>query len=283
MTGRERLGPGRGRGYSGARGGPLRSQTWSAGAGGPLGVMAGGSRAMRLVWNVGSTVLFGLYLWIQLGWMVAVAVLFGIIVHELGHVLTMNALGCGPARMHIVPFFGGLAIPARAAESEFEGVLISLAGPVFGLLAAAPFVALAVALGDPIWVIEALAVATMNLINLAPAPPLDGSHALGPSLARVHPMLERAALVAVGAIAILWALSTSNFIFGLFIGFGVYSALRRRHLRALARRLTRSEWLKALALYAGAAAACVGVAWASLASVGIHPGVAGVLALLRLA
>jgi Zn-dependent protease len=264
---------GRGRGPSGARGGPLRSQS----------LLSNQSPRQRLMMNLVSTALMGAFLWWKLGPMVALAVLVGIFVHEFGHVLAMNALGCGPARMHIVPFVGGAATPARAPATEFKGVLIALAGPVFGLLAAIPFLVAAKLTGELNWVIGALAIAGLNLINLAPAPPLDGSKALGPALARIHPQLERWALILVGAIAVLWAISTRNWIFGLFVGLSVLAAYKRGSVRPWALKLTKAEWRYSLGLYASAVALCLGLGWISLASVGIRTSLLGVLALLGLA
>ena len=254
---------GRGRGPSGARGGPLRAQAMR-------GVQPAVSPQRRLLTDIASTALMGAFLWWRLGPMVAGAVLAGLFVHEFGHVLAMNRLGCGPARMRIVPFVGGSATPARPAATEFKGVLIALAGPVFGLLAAAPFVIAALVTRRPVWVAGALAIAGLNLITRAPAPPLDGSKALGPALARIHPRLERAALIVVGGVAVLWSLDTRNWIFGLFIAMGVYAAYKRRSLRPWARKLTRSEFRVSLGLYTGALVLCLFAGWGSLAAVGLQ-------------
>ncbi|MBS0295363.1 MAG: peptidase M50 [Proteobacteria bacterium] len=243
----------------------------------------GRTRQEQLLMDVVSTVIMAGFLWWRLGPMVAFAVMVGIFVHEYGHVLAMNRLGCGPARFHIVPFVGGAAYPARPASTEFQGVLISLAGPVFGLLAAIPFIIAAAMTGQLIWVIGGLAVAGLNLINLAPAPPLDGSKALGPALARIHPMLEKGALVLVGAVGVLWAIATHNWIFGLFIAIGVAGAFRRDRLRPWALKLTKAEWGYSIGLYLGALVLCLLTAWASVAVVGISPSPLGLLALLGLA
>ena len=263
----------RGRGPSGARGGPLRSQVMRP-------EPAEMSPQRRRLGDIVSTAIMGAFLWWRLGPMVALAVLVGIFVHEFGHVLAMNRLGCGPARMRIVPFVGGSATPARPPTSEFKGVLIALAGPVFGLLAAAPFVIAARATGQIAWVIGALAIVGINLINLAPAPPLDGSKALGPALARIHPRLERWALIVVGAIAVLWALDTRNWLFGAFVAIGVYAAYKRGSLRPWAQKLTRAQFHASLALYTTALALCLVAGWASLAAVGVRPSPRALLGLL---
>ena len=90
------------------------------------------------VWvNLLSTALLAGLLWWRMGWLWALAGIFGLFVHEYGHVIAMNLLGCGPAHIRIIPFLGGAAVPARNPSSEFKSVVIALAGPFFGLLATA--------------------------------------------------------------------------------------------------------------------------------------------------
>src|SRR3569833_2433128 len=127
----------------------------------------GRSRRQQLLMDVVSTVIMAAFLWWLMGPMVAFAVLIGIFVHEYGHVLAMNRLGCGPARLRIVPYVGGAAYPARPAATEFHGVLIALAGPVFGLLAAVPFIVAAAATGEIIWVVDwRLHLGRLRLVHL---------------------------------------------------------------------------------------------------------------------
>ena len=90
--------------------------------------------------------------------------------------------GMGPARIYIIPFLGGLAKARREPKSEWDGVLVSLAGPAFGLLAMIPFVGVWTVLGQGEWLMGAFFIAMINLVNLLPAPPLDGSKALPPTL-----------------------------------------------------------------------------------------------------
>lgn len=229
---------------------------------GPFGAARGDgpqtpSQGGRYVWNlISSLLLLGILAYLM-GPYVAIGGLVGVFVHEYGHVLAMNRLGCGPARIVIIPFLGGAAIPARPAETEFRDVLISLAGPSFGLLAMLPFAGLAVATGNAKWFKAAFFVAFINLLNLAPAPPLDGSKALGPVLARIHPMVEKAALVAVGGAAIWWAASREAWIMAVFLGLGVLQALRQDALRPAAFRLSPGQFGVSIALYVGAALLCI--------------------------
>ncbi|WP_291832196.1 site-2 protease family protein [Brevundimonas sp.] len=218
------------------------------------------------VWALISTLLLGGLIYYWSGSVVIVAaVLFGLLVHEYGHVLAMNRLGMGPARIYIVPFLGGLAKGQRLPVSEWHGVLVSLAGPAFGLLAAIPFYGLYLWSGQVVWLQGVFAIAFINLINLAPAPPLDGSKALGPVLARIHPMLEKVALLAVGALAVLWGVSNGSWLFAGFLALALFSHLRRGAWRPEGRRLSWGEAAKSTGLFVLTTVACVGVGVAALA------------------
>ncbi|WP_298163654.1 site-2 protease family protein [Brevundimonas sp.] len=215
-------------------------------------------KGQSLPWAIASTVLLGGFLWVMSGsWVVAVAALFGLFVHEYGHVLAMNRLGMGPAKIYIIPFLGGLARGQRNPESEWHGVLVSLAGPAFGLLALIPVVGLWFATGDDAWMMGAFFIAMINLVNLAPAPPLDGSKALGPVLARIDPMIEKAALIAMGGLAVWWGLSTGRFILAVFLAIAVLGSLRRGAWRPGEKTLTWPEAGKSLVLFLLTGALCV--------------------------
>ncbi len=217
------------------------------------------------VWAILSTLLMGGFLWLATGsWVVAVAVLFGLFVHEYGHVLAMNRVGMGPARIYIIPFLGGLAKGQRNPKSEWHGVLVSLAGPAFGLLAMLPFVGLWAVTGGGAWLIGAFFIALINLVNLAPAPPLDGSKALGPVLARVHPRLEQAGLLLIGAVVVWWGFTTGRWILAAFLAIALLGHLKRGAWRPMRGLLSWPEAGKSLVLYLLTAVACVAAALGAL-------------------
>jgi Zn-dependent protease len=234
------------------------------------------SRLQTLLWGVASTLLLAGWLGWQMGWRAALAAVFGVFVHEFGHVLVINWAGSGPSRIRIIPFFGGAATMARQPDTELKGVLISLAGPVFGLLATLPFFGLAAWTRDPAWLFGAFVIAGFNLLNLAPAPPLDGSKALGPVLARIHPWLERAALVVVGVVAIAWTFKQGSWLVPLFISLSLVASLRAGRLRPEARPLTWGESALGLALYTLAVVLCGGVLFIAAASAPAIPQVLSV-------
>ncbi|MGV9009471.1 metalloprotease [Brevundimonas sp.] len=216
-------------------------------------------------WALISTLLLGGFIWWVSGsWVVAMAAIFGLFVHEYGHVLAMNAVGMGPARIYIIPFLGGLAKGQRMPVSEWHGVLVSLAGPAFGLLAAIPFFALYLVLGGGEWLLAAVVIAAINLVNLAPAPPLDGSKAIGPVLARIHPMLERVAMIAVGALIVYWGFVTGRWILAAFLAIALYGHLRRGAWRPEGRQLTVKEAVMSVGLFLATGVACAAVGVAAL-------------------
>lgn len=221
------------------------------------------------LWAVISTLLLGGLIWyVTQSGVMAVALIWGLFVHEYGHVLAMNRLGMGPARIYIIPFLGGVAKSQRLPQSEWHGVLVSLAGPAFGLLAAIPFFALFIATGQGMWLLGAAVIAAVNLINLAPAPPLDGSKALGPVLARIHPMVEKLAMLAVGALVVWWGLTTGRWILAAFLAIALIGHLRRGAWRPDGRPLSLRESAFSVGLFVVTTAACAGVGLAALMPLG---------------
>ncbi|MEG1453166.1 metalloprotease [Brevundimonas sp.] len=212
-----------------------------------------------------STLLMVGFLWfLTQSWVIAVSLMFALLVHEYGHVLAMNRLGMGPARIYVIPFLGGLAKATHEPKNEWIGVLVSLAGPAFGLLAMVPLVAIGLATGDGQWMAAAFFVAMLNLINLVPAPPLDGSKALGPVLARVHPQLEKLVLLVIGVAVVVWGITTGRYILAVFLGLAIWGHLSKGGLRSVTGPLSWKQAGLSLGLFVLTAVACGGAAVASL-------------------
>lgn len=217
------------------------------------------ARGQSPFWALVSTALLAGLLWWMGGWIIALAGVIGVFVHEFGHVLVMNRVGMGPARIVIVPFFGGAAVPTRAEPTEYKGLLVSLSGPLFGLLASIPFFALYFVTDQQIWAKGAAFIGFINLLNLAPIPPLDGSKALGPVLARVNPQFEKLAMLLAGAAAIVFGLLEGYFFLAIFVGIAVLGYLKRGSWRPEAQPMTWREAGGGLALYVMALILCAGV------------------------
>jgi Zn-dependent protease len=209
------------------------------------------------IWGMVSTAILAGFIWLSMGPMYALGGVIGIFVHEYGHVLAINRAGMGPGRIHIIPFLGGAASWKSPPDSEYTGALVALAGPAFGMVAALPFLVATKVTGQPEWLKAAFFIAVINLLNLAPAPPLDGSKVLGPVLARIHPMLERAALILVGALAVWWAISTGAYIFAAFVTISLLGAFRQGPIRLPSRPLDAGEAVSLVAFFAATVFLCL--------------------------
>jgi len=242
------------------------SPTFDAGAGPTMR-----SRLANLAWGAISTLILALWVGLWAGPLGALALVGGVFVHEFGHVLVINWAGAGPSTIRIIPFLGGAATMRRAPDSDFKGVLIALAGPAFGLLAALPFALVAEFSGQKSWLVGVFYVGALNLINLAPAAPLDGAKALGPVLGRIHPWLERIMLLVIAVVVLTWALFSGNWLFALVVALGATRAFMMTGAGPAARPLTPAEWLGALALYAVVVGLCAAVTFWALRHGGVEP------------
>lgn len=102
--------------------------------------------------------------------------------HEGGHVFAMKMFGYRDVTMLFIPFLGALATAKKEDASLTEKVVISLAGPIPGLIIG---IGLAIAFsnenpaslnsGNPSWIMPlSWTLIGLNLFNLLPVYPLDG-------------------------------------------------------------------------------------------------------------
>lgn len=106
-------------------------------------------------------------------WQFALAIMYAIGVHELGHVWAMRRTGMPTPGFYFVPLFGGAAIGERS-KTEWQDVFITAMGPSWGLLSAIPPALLYAATGQIFWAGVIALIALVNLFNLLPIFPLDG-------------------------------------------------------------------------------------------------------------
>jgi Zn-dependent protease len=126
------------------------------------------------------------FMWLG-GFWTGVALLFILMLHELGHVIAMRAYGDKTSAFYLIPFMGGVAIGRKPLASDWQLVVMVLAGPFAGLLTA--FAALALFhLTDVDWFAAvALLAVFVNLFNLVPIPMLDGGQVVFALLRRYVP------------------------------------------------------------------------------------------------
>jgi Zn-dependent protease len=113
------------------------------------------------------------------GWKFAVAIVYLIFVHEMGHLIAAKIKGLKTSPAIFIPFMGaaiGLKeLPKHAKDEAF----IAYAGPLFGLLSFLPAVFLYESTGEPYWGLVIQLGAMINLFNLFPVSPLDGGRIVG--------------------------------------------------------------------------------------------------------
>lgn len=105
---------------------------------------------------------------------IAVVFVLMILVHELGHFLTWRNYGI-PARLPLfLPGFGAVTIAPGAGGTPAQNTAASIAGPIFGVGAAAVCWAYGAATGEAFWYAAAYIGFFLNFFNLMPVPMLDG-------------------------------------------------------------------------------------------------------------
>jgi Zn-dependent protease len=196
-----------------------------------------------------------------LSWQLAVVFLFGLCLHEWGHVWAMHRCGIPTKGFYLIPFVGGVCSPQRPFEHRFEEAFVAAMGPVFGL-AAAP---LCLALG---WTLTGSAkgaanamdfVVVVNLFNLLPIVPMDG----GRMIRAVVASLNRAAgivLIVLGfglALYLAWRLPAPILVWIAALGIAEAAAERKRG--AAIASLSRCKAALWLGAYLAIGAAAVGL------------------------
>lgn len=170
-----------------------------------------------------------------------------ILLHELGHSVTSNALGV-PVRSITLFLFGGLASLSKEPQRPRDEFLIGAAGPAVSVLLGLLFLLASLLLpGNPLIAQVGSSVfrwlgwinLTLALFNLFPGFPLDGGHLLRAVLWAWTGSMERATRVAAGmgavfaagliGLGLLMAFAGVNLVGGLWlvlIGWFVLGAAR---------------------------------------------------------
>jgi len=107
-------------------------------------------------------------------------ILIGVLVfHELGHLLSMRLFGFTELGMFFLPGFGAAAMGHKPGARASEHAVVSLCGPLPGILIALPMLYWAdmgslAADPMPLYTQVLAMLIFLNLLNLLPIPPLDG-------------------------------------------------------------------------------------------------------------
>lgn len=118
----------------------------------------------------------GVY-WTLWGWKFALGFVLSIYVHEMGHVIALRRLGFKASAPMFIPGFGAFIRLQQHIADPREDAAIGLAGPIYGLGAAAASLGLWFLTKQPLFAALAGVGAWINLFNLLPIWTLDGGRA----------------------------------------------------------------------------------------------------------
>ena len=153
-------------------------------------------------------------------WEFAIAIMWAIGVHELGHVWAMRRTGMPTPGFYFVPLFGGAAIGERA-KSEWQDVYITAMGPSWGLLSAIPPALIWLVTGEVFWAGVVAFIALVNLFNLLPIYPLDGGRLTNSLLMSVAPGGQILYLMLAGGLVIALAVYMRIYFVAILFGIGI--------------------------------------------------------------
>ncbi|MBH0155422.1 site-2 protease family protein [Fictibacillus sp. 5RED26] len=113
------------------------------------------------------------------GWKFAVAIVYLIFVHEMGHLVAAKQKGIKTSPAIFIPFMGAAIGMKEMPKNAKDEAYIAYAGPLFGLLSFLPAVFLYETTAEPFWGLVIFLGAMINLFNLFPVSPLDGGRIVG--------------------------------------------------------------------------------------------------------
>lgn len=137
----------------------------------------------------------GLY-WAVFGWRFAAGLVGSIYIHEMGHVAALTRFGIAASAPMFIPGVGAVIRSRAVLTNPREEARVGLAGPIWGLAAAAAAFGMYLLTRSPIWAVIGHFGAWVNLFNLIPVWQLDGAHAFK-AMKRAERWLATAAIAAI--------------------------------------------------------------------------------------
>src|SRR6266581_5481551 len=177
--------------------------------------------------------------WTMWGWKFAVGVVLSIYIHEMGHVQALQRYGIKATAPMFIPGFGAVIRLKQYPASAREDARVGLAGPLWGLGAAAVAYVAYLATGAGIWGAIGHFGAWVNLFNLVPVWQLDGARGFR-ALARHQRWL------ATAVIAVMWLVTGEGLLALLLVAAGLAAALGRAAEAPDTPALLEYAWLVAV-------------------------------------
>ena len=110
------------------------------------------------------------------GWRFSVGLAVCILIHELGHVAVNRMNGLPASAPMFIPFVGAMIFVKRFPDDPKIQSECGAGGPAAGLLAGIACIIIGKITNDSFWFVLASFDALINLVNMVPFTPLDGSH-----------------------------------------------------------------------------------------------------------
>lgn len=164
--------------------------------------------------------LFGLF---GIPWSMLPLLIIILIVHELGHYFAMKYFGYQDTSIFFIPFFGAAAKGDKEYVTPFEEYIVSLAGPVPGIIIGAALIMLSIGnpeLQENTWIKNyALFSIVINYFNLLPIFPLDGGKIVQSLLFTRYPKAQFYFFLLSLVVIIVAAIMLASPLLGLFAVF----------------------------------------------------------------
>lgn len=113
------------------------------------------------------------------GWKFAVALIYLIYIHEMGHLLAAKRKRIKTSNAIFIPFVGALISLKEEPKNANQEAYLAFGGPLLGTLAFLPAIPLFMMTESPFWLLVITLGAMINLFNLMPVHPLDGGRIVG--------------------------------------------------------------------------------------------------------
>nr|WP_057912395.1 site-2 protease family protein [Peribacillus muralis] len=113
------------------------------------------------------------------GWKFAVALVYLIYIHEMGHLLAAKRKGIKTSNAIFIPFVGALIALKEEPKNANQEAYLAFGGPLLGTLAFLPAIPLFMITENPFWLLVITLGSLINLFNLMPVHPLDGGRIVG--------------------------------------------------------------------------------------------------------
>ncbi|MEQ9496096.1 MAG: hypothetical protein RIT81_04535 [Deltaproteobacteria bacterium] len=164
-----------------------------------------------------------------------------IVLHELGHYLTMRWMGYENVQLLALPLVGGVTMGRDASPSASKQAWMSLMGPLPGIPIGVVLMAAALlggdATGSPLFVAGVLFL-VLNYLNLLPVPPLDGARVLEAMLPPRFAKLQTIVFASVAVIGVLVSVYFDLWILAGVAGLQLATVRRRWRLHDVEADLT---------------------------------------------